>query len=347
MGRQGEFNIDHQPLTINHHTKLSALVVGFGSIGRRHTRILKELGLTDISVCDPSPEMRARARDEFSIAETYEGLDEGLAARPDTVFICSPTALHVEQAVQAVQTGADVFTEKPLSISMDRVDELDALARELRRIVMVGHCFRFHEGLRKAKAWLDTGRIGRLVSIRALVGEYIPDVMPNYRNMYISQYSGVYELMHDIDLALWFAGQPPVRVFGIDGSFSDVGMKSPDMAELLIEFQDRLVASVHLDFFERARHRRTELLGTEGTIVVEFAKWDECHLSLYEASSGSWHHEELKTDRDDMFREEDGAFLRAVVDRSAVPVDIAAGRLAVEVMIAAQESARTGRAVRI
>jgi predicted dehydrogenase len=286
--------------------------------------------------------MRDRAQSEFGVQQTFESLEDGLASGSTTVFICSPTALHIEQAIQAIGAGADVLIEKPLSNSLDGLDELQALAQETRRIVMVAHCFRFHEGLKKAKAWLDEGRIGRLISIRAIVGEYIPDVMPNYRNMYISQYSGVYELMHDIDLALWYAGQRPVRVFGIDGAFSDVGMKSPDMAEMLIDFPDRLVASIHLDFFERARHRQAELLGTEGTMLVEFASWDKCHLSLYEASSGAWHHEEMKTDRDDMFREEDMDFLKAVAERSAVPVDIAEGRKAVEVMLAAQESSRTG-----
>ena len=44
---------------------------------------------------------------------------------------------------------------------------------------MVAHCFRFHEGLTRAKRWLDEGRVGRLVSVRAIVGEYIPDVMPD------------------------------------------------------------------------------------------------------------------------------------------------------------------------
>ncbi len=340
MGRQGEFGAGH-------HKKLSALVIGFGSIGRRHTRILRELGLTDIRVCDPLPEMRARARDEFGIEQVYESCEDGLSAKPDTVFICSPTALHVEQAIQAVRAGADVFIEKPLSISLDRMDELDSLAKELGRTVMVGHCFRFHEGLRKTKGWLTEGRIGRLLSIRAVMGEYIPKVMPNYQGMYISQYSGVYELMHDIDLALWFADKRPVRVFGIDGSFSDVGMKSPDMVEMLIEFENRCLANVHLDFFERARHRQTELLGTEGTIIVEFASWDKCNLSLYDAESDAWRHEELKTDRDDMFRDEDRVFLQAVVSRSAVPVDLAAGKLAVEVMLAAQESGRTGTAIQL
>jgi len=331
----------------NTRTDPCALVVGFGSIGRRHARILKEIGLSDVRVCDPIQEMRDRASSEFGVERVYDSLEAGLNDKPETVFICSPTALHVEQAVQAIRAGSDVFTEKPLSISTEGVDDLDALARELGRIVMVGHCFRFHDGLRRAKEWLEQESIGRLISVRAVVGEYIPDVMPNYRNMYISKYSGVYELMHDIDLALWYAGQRPVRVFGMDGTFSDAGMESPDFAEMIIEFEDRCAASVHLDFFERARHRRMELLGTEGTIIVEFASWDKCSLSIYEAASKAWHHEEMETDRDDMFRAEDSDFLRAVESRSGVPVDIAAGKLVVEVMCAAQESARTGAAVQI
>lgn len=325
--------------------KLSALVIGFGSIGRRHARILDEIGLEDVRVCEPSVELLERARKEFGIRQTFETLEEGLASKPDTVFVCTPTALHVEQALQSVRSGAHVFTEKPLSTSAEGVAELESAARDLGRTVMIGHCFRFHEGLRKAKEWLDEGRIGRLVSIRAVMGEYIPDVMPSYRSMYISRYNGAYELMHDIDLALWFAGQRPVSVFGIDGTLGDSGMESPDLVEMLIRFDDRCVAGVHLDFFERVRHRQTELLGTEGTIFVEFADWNVCHLSLYEASAEDWHRERLWTDRDDMFREEDRAFLRAAAAGTPVPVTVADGLLAVQVMSAAQESARSGSAV--
>ena len=325
--------------------QLSVLVVGFGSIGRRHTRILRELGVTHLAVCEPSAELLAQAESEFGVAQTFVSLEEGLTSKPAAVFICSPTALHVEQTIAAINAGADVFTEKPLSTSLTRVEELERLAQERQRIVMVGHCFRFHEGLREAKQWIADGRIGRLISIRAFVGEYIPEVMPSYRNMYISQYSGAYELMHEIDLALWFAGQQPKRVIGIEGSLSDVGMNSPDLVEMIVVFQDCCVATVHLDFFQRGRRRQTELMGTEGTILAEFARWDTCNLSLYEAAAKVWYYEELSTDRDDMFRVEDKAFLQAVESRSAPPVDLAAGRLAVEVMTAAQESARTGAAV--
>jgi len=323
--------------------KLSALVVGCGSIGRRHGRVLRQMGLADVRVCDPSPEMRAFAAERLSIARAYEHLPEALADQPNAVFICSPTGLHVEQAIESLNAGADVFIEKPLSISLDGVGELEKLAA--KKVVMVGHCFRFHEGLRQAKRWLKEGRIGRLASIRAVMGEYVPEVVPNYRNMYVYEYGGAYELMHEIDLALWFAEQQPVRVVGIDGNFSDVQLKSPDMVEMMIEFKDRCLASVHLDYFQRARHRQTELFGTNGTILIEFGSWDKCGLFLYEAEAAAWHFENVATDRDDMFREMDRSFLEAVVSRSPAPVSLEEGKLAVEVMLASQQSAKCGKAV--
>lgn len=324
---------------------LSALVVGFGSIGKRHARVLGEIGLSDVRVCDPMAERRRSARNEFGITQVFESFEEGLTSKPDTVVLCSPTAMHVEQAVAAIRAGTDVLTEKPLSNSADGISELEALARENGRLVMVAHCFRFHEGTLRAKQMVDEGKIGRLLAVKCMFGEYIQEVMPDYRDRYVFHYSGAYELMHDIDLALWFAGQKPVRVFGFDGTVGDSGMKSPDLVELTIQFEDRCVANVHLDFFQRARHRRTELYGTGGTIQVEFARWDRCTVSVYEASTGEWQHEQMATDRDDMFRAEDRVFLEAVASRSPVPVDVAAGRMAVDLMLAAQESSRTGRAV--
>ncbi len=69
--------------------------------------------------------------------------------------------------------------------------------------------------------------------------------------------------------------------------------------------------------------------------------------SVHRFETREWTHNELITDRDDMFRAENKAFLNAVANRIPVPIDINAGRLPIEVMLAAQESSRTGQAVRL
>lgn len=315
---------------------LRTLVVGCGSIGKRHARVLRQIGVKTLYACDPVPgQVEAAARDARfdKVADSFEA---GVALAPDVVFLCTPPALHVAQATQAITAGCHVFSEKPLSADLRGVDELADLVARAGRKFMVGLCFRYHRGLLKAREVQEAGRIGRIVSIRALMGEHLPDIRPDYRSLYLAKYNGAFELMHDIDLAIWYAGQDVRAVQGIYGGFSDIGIEAPDLVELLLEFPDRCVASVHLDFFQLPRRRQIELMGTRGTITVEFASWDECTISVYDAESRAWAVERLATDRDDMFRDEDREFLQAVASDRPVVCTLAEGRKSLRAVLQAQ-----------
>ncbi len=318
---------------------VSVLIAGCGSIGRRHGRVLAGLGVRDLRACDPVPGQRAIFQGEVPNARLYDSYEAGLADHPDAVFVCTPTWMHVPMAAQALQADCHVLIEKPLSQSADGVQALAALAHERRKKVMAALCFRYHEGLLRARKYLHSGRIGRLVSIRALIGEHLPAVRPDYRNLFSSKYAGAFDLIHEVDLALWFAGLPMHRVLSISGTYSDIGIEAPDLAELLVEFADldrvppqRCLASIHLDFFQQPRRRQMELIGTRGTIIVEFARWEHCTVSVYEAEQGRWEHEELATQRDDMFRAEDREFLEAIVDDKPIACTVEEGLKSVEIV---------------
>ncbi|MEI8083424.1 MAG: Gfo/Idh/MocA family oxidoreductase [Actinomycetes bacterium] len=318
------------------------LIVGCGSIGKRHARVLNGLGVRDLRACDPQSEQRESLLAQVPTVRMVETYEAGLADRPDTVLIGTPPWLHIPQAAQAIRAGCHVLSEKPLSDSTDGMDDLVALAAAENKKVMVAHCFRYHDGLLKAKQILEAGRVGRLVSVRALMGEHLPDVRPDYRSLFSAQHGGAFDLMHDIDLAIWYAGLPVKQVYALSGSYSDIGITAPDVAEILIGFEgrgahDRCLATVHLDFFQRPRRRQIELIGAAGVIIVEFAAWDRCTVSVYEAAKAAWGHEELVTDRDDMFRAEDREFLRAVAEDLPIRCTIAEARKSVEVVLACQK----------
>ncbi len=315
---------------------LSVLIVGCGSIGKRHGRVLTGLGVSDIRACDPSDEQREMFPEHVPSARIYDSFESGLSDRPDAVLICTPPAMHIPMATKAVEAGCHVLTEKPLSDSTDGIEQLTALAQHHGKKLMVALCFRYHEGLLRAKKHLDSGRIGRVASIRAMVGEHLPDVRPDYRTLYSAKVGGAFDLMHDIDLALWYAGQPVRQVRSIIGNYSDIGIDAPDLVEVLIDFEDRCVATVHLDFFQRPRRRQIELIGTEGVITVEFARWDHCTVSVYEAERKRWDIEEIATDRDDMFRAEDQELLEAIAMDRPIRATIAEGVRSLEVVLAAQ-----------
>ena len=62
---------------------------------------------------------------------------------------------------------------------------------------------------------------------------------PDYRSLFSAQHGGAFDLMHDIDLALWYAGLPVSQVYALSGSYSDIGIAAPDVAEILIGFEGR------------------------------------------------------------------------------------------------------------
>jgi predicted dehydrogenase len=316
--------------------ELAVLIVGCGSIGKRHARVLHGLGLTDLRACDVVPEQRFSLSAQVPTVRLHATYAEGLGDRPDAVLICTPPEMHIPMAMDAIRAGCHVLSEKPLSDSTTGVDELVALAESRHKKVMVALCFRYHAGLVKAKGYLEAGRIGRLVSVRALMGEHFPDVRPDYRTLFSAKHGGAFDLMHDIDLAIWYAAQPVQSVQALHGTYSDIDIEAPDVAEILIGFKDRCLASVHLDFFQRPRRRQIELIGTGGVILVEFARWDHCTVSVYEASQGAWANEELATDRDDMFRAEDREFLEAIAHDRPIVCTVAEARQSLDVVLAAQ-----------
>ena len=315
-----------------HWKEISVLIAGCGSAGRRHARVLAELGVRDIRACDPTAAQRTTLKQQIPVTKIYESFADGLEGQPDSTLICTPPGMHIPMISEAIEAGCHVLCEKPLSDSTRGIDEVVELAIRKRRKVMVALCFRFHEGLLKAHQYLRKGRIGRLVSVRALMGEHLPEVRPDYREMYMSRYEGAYDLSHDVDLVIWYTGQPIRSVRAYAGSYSDIAIEAPDVVEILVDFQDRCLANVHLDFFQQPRRRQIDLIGTEGVISVEFASWDHCTVSCYDPASTDWLVEKLTTQRDDMFAAEDREFLVAVAENRQFSCTIAEAHKSVEVI---------------
>jgi len=313
-------------------------LAGCGSIGKRHAECLRDIGIEQFVFFDPDA---ARAAE---LAQTYGGTvvysyEEGLASDADCVYILSPTQLHIEQAKAAIRLGKHVFIEKPLSDSLEGVDELALLAEEKGVVAEVGFCFRFHAGIRELKRRLDAGTIGKLVSIRAMMGEHFPDVRPDYLSTYYVKYSGAFELVHDLDLALYLANEDPVSASGFFGSHSGLGFESPDTVEMLVQFPDCL-ANVHLDFFQSPRTRTMTLLGTLGQMILTFSTWDEYELRTYTRAAGQWETVRAATARNDMFRAESLNFFGAIkgTEENLCPIAQAKRSLQVYKAVKSQES---------
>ncbi|NJN44030.1 MAG: Gfo/Idh/MocA family oxidoreductase [Anaerolineae bacterium] len=144
------------------------LIAGLGSIGRRHFRNLRALGETNILLY--RTHKATLPDDELDGVPVETDLQAALANKPDAVIVSNPTAMHLDVAIPAAEAGCHLFLEKPISHSMERVDQLqDAVAQTGVR-VLVGFQFRFHPGLRRVSELLARREIGTPVSVRARLG---------------------------------------------------------------------------------------------------------------------------------------------------------------------------------
>jgi predicted dehydrogenase len=254
---------------------MRCLVVGTGSIGARHARNLIAMG-HEVSGWDERVESLDRARQAAPGLLAAAGLGPALASRPDAVLVCTSPASHVAVARQAVEAGSHVFIEKPIAHLSDEVPALLDSAKRAGRLVAVGFNLRFLPSLRRVKALLDAGRIGRVYSARAFFGYYLPvwragrDYKQNYAVSAAAGGGALLDLIHDFDYPGWLFGEA-AEVSCMAGHLSTLAGDTEDLAEVTVRFASGALVQVHVDYLRRAYRRDLEIIGSNGVITWDYA----------------------------------------------------------------------------
>jgi predicted dehydrogenase len=251
------------------------LVVGAGSIARRHLGNLRKLGVTRLGACDPHPERLEYVASMFQ-AECFSTIETALESfKPDAVLVCSPPVHHVAQAIQALRSGAHVFVEKPLSDRLNGVEELKVEAAKRGTTVQVGYNLRFHPPIQKLKQLADEKAVGKILWAQVEAGSYLPDWRPwqDYRKSYTARRElggGILlDGSHEIDYLTWLLGGPG-EVACMSGHISALEVNVEDCATILLAFPDGARADVHVDFIQRTYSRQCTLVGPEGKLHWDF-----------------------------------------------------------------------------
>ena len=324
------------------------LVIGCGSIGKRHIRNLKALKVGDIIAHDLKEERCREVEQEYGV-KTYHDLEEALAQKPEAALVCTPTGRHIPPALAAARHGCHLFIEKPLSHSLDGVDELMKVVAQKGLVALIGCNMRFHLGIARIKELVASASIGRVLCARVQVGQYLPDWHPweDYRQGYSASSSLgggiILDGVHEIDYITWFLGEAS-QVICLSGKLSSLEIDTEDTAEILLRLKSGDIVEVHLDYVQRAYGRSCQLIGEEGTIL-----WDinDKQVRLYSAGEKQWQvfPEAPAYDSNQMYLEEMKHFLRCLEGKDRPMQDIKAGKRVLEIALAAKESARTGKAI--
>ena len=343
---------------------MKVLIVGLGSIGQRHLRNLKTLlgdeveilawryrgrqeVLTDQLTVRPGVQL-----DEFYQINVFDTLEAALGEQPDVVFVTNPTSLHLPVAVAAARAGCHLFIEKPLSDTLEGLDELLALVEEKRLIAMVGYSMRFHPALRLVKSLLDDGTIGSLLTVRLEQGEYLPGRHPyeDYRETYTAHRALggglLLSQIHELDVACWLFGIP-ARVFALGGHWSNFNIDVEDVTSLLLECRHAgrpLPVHVQQDYVRRPPVRRYEIIGDGGVIMADLLRPD---VQVSCDSGHSTIHRFEGFQRNDMFLDQLRHHLRCLRRDETPVVGIQEAAQSLSVAVAARQSIECGQAVPI
>ncbi len=324
---------------------LRFLLVGFGSIGKRHFDNLNEIGGVEVSVL-------SRRQIDLPGTRVYHSQADALKDEFDAAFITNETALHIPTAIAFAERGCHLFIEKPLSDSLKDVNKLTNLVSNYNLKVMIGYNMRFHPLVSRGKDFLQKGKIGRVVSAGMEAGEYLPDWRPgrDYQNSYSARKEKgggvILDLSHELDYACWFFGEPE-KVFSFSGKRSDLPIETEDVAEILVEFQSGVWCQVHLDYIQRCPSRSFKLVGTEGIMLADL---NDSKMSVFAAGKEEWETFDIEGDfqRNTMYLNEVKHFIDYINGSLPRPlIGLEDGIRVLNVALAAKVSSRSGRVVQI
>ncbi len=247
--------------------QLKVLVLGCGSIGRRHASNASAQSVVGIHDPDGS-RAETVASDIGGVA--FSTIDEAFAWAPDAAVVAVPTSDHATVASACIQHGIRTLVEKPIAHEREPAEAMLAQADEANVPVFVGCNMRFHPGPTTLMSALE--RVGKPLFLRAHFGNYLPNMRPgrDYRELYCARRASgggvILDSIHEVDYAAWLLG-PITKVRSAAGRLSDLDIDVEDYAVLALEHDNGARSEIHLDYLQRVKRRGCEIVGTEGTLV--------------------------------------------------------------------------------
>lgn len=252
----------------------SILVIGAGSIGKRHLKNLYSIGYTNLSVFRHNSSERLTIDGiEFPVLNDWEAIRKNQFY---AIFICTPTVFHLDQALFSLKLNAHVFIEKPLAPSLKGLNNLRKNILRTEKTVFVAYMLRFHPLIMKIKGFVEVGNFGNLISFTTKWGEYLPNWHPweDYSNSYASRNDlggGVaLTLSHDIDIVNWITGSPLIKTYQIKNYRSDLKIDVEGGIDIIYQYENGITGHSHLNYYSRANERYMEFIFESATVRFNY-----------------------------------------------------------------------------
>jgi len=328
------------------------LIVGLGSIGTRHLRLARELlPAADIRVLRHQP---TNEIPEFANG-CFFAIEDASTFLPQITVIASPAPFHLATAQALAAAGAHLLIEKPLSTSVDGVTQLLKTCKDQRTVLLTGYNLRFLPSLQRFRELLDEAVIGKILSVRCEIGQYLPSWRPesDYRQgvTAVKELGGgaLLELSHEIDYLRWIFGEVEWVMSSLSRQ-SSLEIDVEDSAHLILGFApqaegQQIIGTLNLDLIRHDTTRACVAIGEKGSL-----RWDGLtgQVMVYRAGEKAWC--ELfryQHQRDDSYQAEWQHFLACVSKSTAPLISGEDGLSVIQIIEAARRSATSGSRVTV
>ena len=324
--------------------KIKILLLGIGRWGTNHFRILKNLPV-ELFVVDPDAGKVEKARSSGFDAQHISTNYNDFKDRVDAAIIVTPAQTHYELCRLFLESGKDVFVEKPITLVSCQAKELAQLAESNGRILQVGHIFRFDP----AAQWLrDNIRGGLFGKLKILRGSFSGFKRPRSD-------SGVAfaDAIHFIDLFNFISGEVPIRVTARLYDFLGRGMD--DEALIVLDYKAGFTGIIQAGYHNPGKFRFVEVLGESMSAVCDFnaAQYKvKTYANTFVGKDGVFQAQEGSTQQIEFTPEEPlqaelRAFIESIRTRNQPLADGWSGYEAVRILECTVESSNTFKSIQL
>ena len=319
------------------------LIVGLGSIGKRHLRLARELF--------PRADIRVLRHQTADFVPQYANgcfasIQEAVAFDPQMAVIASPAPFHISSAQLLAEAGVHLLIEKPLADSLVGIKKLIKTCQKQGAILSTGYNLRFFSSLQMFKKFVLEGVIGNILSVRCDIGQYLPAWRPDsdYRQGVSARRElgggALLELSHELDYLRWIFGDVD-WVKATLSRQSKLEIDVEDTAHLTLGFMPKspdhqLIATVNLDLIRHDVVRSCVAIGSDGSL-----RWNGLtgEVAFYANESSGWQQVFIyQEQRDESYIAEWKNFLDAISTKNIPMITGIDGLRVVEIIEAARRS---------
>ena len=291
------------------------VVVGCGSIGSRHARLLSRRKDVELELCEVENGTLERVLGQVGQVPTYDSYERMLETRPDVVLIATPIGLHAPQAIDALAGGAHVLCEKPMSDTVASARRMREAAEHSDRVFSVGFTMHFHPVMHHIKGVIDSGELGRVMQVHWHVGSYLTLMNSVSRHQASLEGALLLDYAHQPDMFYWWLGEKPVAVYAAGRQGGNLPLQSnPNIMAITLEYERELLATINLNYVQHPLRSTCEVIGDEGWVFFDF---ETARVVLGKRREESQEQQAFDVEIDSLYTAEHQAFFDAVDGKRA------------------------------